>query len=1393
MSSVQERSGSRSRCGAAASVLGFRNGPAVRALAVGITILLFIIAITPVQAGRLDYTPVTYGDRAWYTGIYLADMTGFSTPEVLIGNRTTSSLEIWATNEDGELRRIDNIDLDYQVHDVKAADFDHDNDLDLVVGLRFGGVYYIENTGGPGIVGSWDIRNIDHKYSWQVLVDDLDGDGNLDIIDSTDQDPIFTFYGDGTGDFTQGADIVVPDMTMIEPFGFTIVNLNGDARPDLIGVDGTHMRGFINPGNRAAPWTSVGNIPLGDYPDARPTQASTHLSPAAGDLDGNGLIDQVAFVGTPDEPSSTDLVIIKQGAGGGGLEWWPETLDTMPHRFAAHAGVADLDGDGNMDIHVGGGTWFDGLRVYLGDGGGGFVRENIRLGYGVGGLNGLAAGDINGDGSADIVTVRTTVGGANEGGFVVLYAPAEPQIEGFWTTECVECPPRDIYATSLTERSLQIDNQGRPHIALGGDNLLYVWHDGQAWQSEVADFGLGHSIGGPALVLDAAGRPHISYRHNVDQSLRYAYRTAAGWQIEIVATNIDYSRERTSLALGETPQIAYTVTYFASDGTSHQAVKFAYKIGNDWVTEIVSDEAYGQSLAISPSGESQLSFVTAGGELAHAIRDSENRVWNIYGVMPSVTGGSSLAIDAQGQPHIATVQPDGHILYAKYDNATGWSVESAAREGNNRAPSLALDANGVAHVAYYDATAQAIQHAYKPGGTWKNTSIAASAETPVTLALDGAGKPRVAFLDTGYPSALMFSQATGPSSGWWNWGSAKVAQQGGSMGRVSLALDAHSSAPAVSYCDLQEGTLKFARRGDNGWIAQTVDGIADDCWNTVLALDGAGQAHIAYVMGRPFVLKYARQTTGGWQLETVEPSLSGFVVGLAVDSASRPHMVYRHYIDTGTGDLIYAMRTEAGWQRETLISGYYRGVDPALALTSQGQPRVVYMNYLESGDEVRYAYRDTTGWHTETVKSAAGAIYDAPTLALDSDGVPNIVYPSYEKSHVNFYLTRRYASGWQSEFVDGYPTPPETGYPMVSLALGPGGQPHVAFSDGVSDNAVTYGTRSEAGWTFQRLAGYLGTPELKIDQANMPHLGSIFYRTLHRNSTPLGDPEGFISGGEYHTCGLRPNGAVDCWGANAPANNHGQAAYQPGPFVQVSTGATHSCGLKPDGSVDCWGSNAYGQAEDKTGPFTQISVGVDHNCGLTVDRAIDCWGRSQFGEAAGQTGPFVQVGAGSRSTCGLRPNGSVTCWGLNPIQLDGPFTQLSVGGGHACGLQPNGGVHCWGLNSNGQAEDQAGPFVQISAGGQHSCGLKTNGDIACWGRNNASQATGQATGQTGPFIQVSAGGSWLTSGSDHACGVRANGSVYCWGNNSDGQATGPAGAFGPFNPSIRLPVIMRSQ
>ncbi|MBN1887778.1 MAG: hypothetical protein JW850_07295 [Thermoflexales bacterium] len=66
-----------------------------------------------------------------------------------------------------------------------------------------------------------------------------------------------------------------------------------------------------------------------------------------------------------------------------------------------------------------------------------------------------------------------------------------------WDIQCVECPKR----FSLEHRSLRLDSKGHPHIAYGGENLYYAWHDGVQWHYETADnaYGVGDSA---SLALD---------------------------------------------------------------------------------------------------------------------------------------------------------------------------------------------------------------------------------------------------------------------------------------------------------------------------------------------------------------------------------------------------------------------------------------------------------------------------------------------------------------------------------------------------------------------------------------------------------------------------------------------------------------------------------------------------------------------------------------------------------------------------------------------------------------------------------------------------------------------------------------------------------------------------
>ncbi len=102
-----------------------------------------------------------------------------------------------------------------------------------------------------------------------------------------------------------------------------------------------------------------------------------------------------------------------------------------------------------------------------------------------------------------------------------------------------------------------------------------------------------------------------------------------------------------------------------------------------------------------------------------------------------------------------------------------------------------------------------------------------------------------------------------------------------------------------------------------------------------------------------------------------------------------------------------------------------------------------------------------------------------------------------------------------------------------------------------------------------------------------------------------------VAAGFDHTCGVRIDGSVVCWGSNTD----GQASPPAGSFAEVSGGHAHTCGLKNDETIACWGSDDHGQASPPKGSFASISAGTAHSCGLKTDGSAVCWGDGQFGKA----------------------------------------------------------------------------------------------------------------------------------------------------------------------------------
>ena len=264
-----------------------------------------------------------------------------------------------------------------------------------------------------------------------------------------------------------------------------------------------------------------------------------------------------------------------------------------------------------------------------------------------------------------------------------------------------------------------------------------------------------------------------------------------------------------------------------------------------------------------------------------------------------------------------------------------------------------------------------------------------------------------------------------------------------------------------------------------------------------------------------------------------------------------------------------------------------------------------------------------------------------------------------------------------------------------------------------------------------------------------------------------------VSAGYDHSCGLRSDGTILCWGNG----RNGETEPPEGAFTAVSAGDGYTCGIKTDGSVACWGiwgitfgmpvfeTSTHRRPESPTGLFKAISAGEAHACGIKADDTLECWGENRvsagdFSREAGQATPppgtFLSISATGSTSCGVTTDNQVVCWGAGyegaESPVEGQFLSVSAGGWHSCGVRTDNTVVCWGDNLSGRITPPDAKFASVSVGGDNTCGVTMAGEVQCWGsylRNPAPQ---------GEFRSINASGS-------HRCAVRSDGAVVCWGNN----------------------------
>ena len=128
-----------------------------------------------------------------------------------------------------------------------------------------------------------------------------------------------------------------------------------------------------------------------------------------------------------------------------------------------------------------------------------------------------------------------------------------------------------------------------------------------------------------------------------------------------------------------------------------------------------------------------------------------------------------------------------------------------------------------------------------------------------------------------------------------------------------------------------------------------------------------------------------------------------------------------------------------------------------------------------------------------------------------------------------------------------------------------------------------------------------------------------------------------VSAVRTHTCGVRTEGSLACWGGSIPQDI--QQITKSNSFISVSSSFHTACGIHAEGYVLCWGaSNSNSIREPPRGSFISISAGVEHFCGLKANGTIACWGSDLNGESTPPSGTFISVDTGEHHACGVRPD-----------------------------------------------------------------------------------------------------------------------------------------------------------
>ena len=279
---------------------------------------------------------------------------------------------------------------------VHAADMDGDGDMDILASFHnIDAVVWFENDGSADPTFTVVEIATHQGEPSPIFAADMDGDGDMDFLtgpvhgfSSGDSDEITWYENDGNADPTwTAADIDMDEVAQVR--SVIAADMDGDGDMDIVAAlgDDDTFAWYENDGNADPSWTAA-NIQTG---------VDSAFSVFAEDMDGDGDMDIVSA-------SYTDNTIAwHENDGNADPSWTTAEISVGFSEGPYEIFVADIDSDGDMDI-VSASSIDDTVAWFENDGNADptWAAENISTDIGM--AVRVSVADMDGDGDMDVVS-----------------------------------------------------------------------------------------------------------------------------------------------------------------------------------------------------------------------------------------------------------------------------------------------------------------------------------------------------------------------------------------------------------------------------------------------------------------------------------------------------------------------------------------------------------------------------------------------------------------------------------------------------------------------------------------------------------------------------------------------------------------------------------------------------------------------------------------------------------------------------------------------------------------------------------------------------------------------------------------------------------------------------